>query len=102
MSPTFLPRKHSFSTQLLTALGIFCRPMQRKKKKSQTPNPTNTWLARTKRGFGEWVLKVVEMEKPSWKPSPHAQAPFLCSARGKPGGGQRCGVWSFNSRLFER
>lgn len=42
------------------------------------------------------------MEKPSWKPSPHAQAPFLCSARGKPGGGQRCGVWSFNSRLFER
>ena len=31
---------------------------------------TNTWLARTKRKFGGSVLKVVETEKPNWKPSP--------------------------------
>lgn len=60
----------------------FCRPMERKKN-HKNKNPTNTWLSRTKRGFGGWVLKVVETEKPSWKASPApTPKPHFFSARG--------------------
>ena len=97
ISPTFLDRKHFLSTQQLMAYSIQISVDPWEKKNHISKNSRNTWLARTKRGFGGWVWKVVEMEKPSWKPSP---TPFLFSARGKRGGGQRCSVRSFNSRLL--
>lgn len=60
----------SFSTQQLIAYNILMSFAPWKEKNRKTKNATNTWLARTKRGFGGSVLKVVETEKPSWKPSP--------------------------------
>lgn len=90
-------------TQQLKVYSILISPDPRKEKKNhKSKNPTNTWLTRTKQGFGGWAVKVVEMEKPSWKPSPTPtpKPHFFFSARGKRGGGQRCSVLSFNSRLL--
>lgn len=44
----------------------FCCFMERKKN-YKNKNLINMWLFRIKCGFGGWVLKVVEMEKLSWK-----------------------------------